>query len=71
MKSREKFKKLQTLSDSDLSKEISVMENSVLNLRIDIANRKTKGVHNIAQTKNDIARAKTIQSLRLKENNVR
>ena len=69
MKTSERMKKFLALKDSDLQKEISVMQLSILNLRIDIANHKTKGIHKIAQIKSDIARAKTILNGRLKENN--
>lgn len=69
MKKFESYKKLLAMKESELSKEIDKMQLEVLNLHIGIANRKTKGVHQISQLRADIARAKTIIRSRAKEQN--
>lgn len=69
MKKNQNWKKLSAMSDVELKKEISTMQSGILNLRIDIANRKTKGIHRISQLRADIARSKTILSARIGEKN--
>jgi len=69
MKKTQSLKKLAAKKNLDLDKEIADMQLAVLNLRIDIANRKTKGIHRIAEIKADIARAKTILAGRSEEKN--
>lgn len=69
MKKTESQKKLQTMKEAELVKEIAAMQLEILHLHIDIANRKTKGIHKISQLRADIARANTILSARAKEKN--
>lgn len=69
MKKTDNFKKLKSLKEPELYKEIAAMQFQVLNLRIDIANRKTKGIHRISELRSSIARAKTIISAKDKEKN--
>lgn len=66
---KDKMKKWKTAKDSELQKELDALQNEILILRIDIANRKTKGIHRIRRLKKDIARIKTIISAREEENN--
>ena len=64
----EKVKKWQNLRDKELQKELDVLQNEILLLRIDIANRKTKGIHRIRSHKKDVARIKTIISMHKEHN---
>jgi len=66
---KEKVKKYIAMKDAELLKELDTLRASVLTMRIDIANRKTKGIHKIKQTKKDIARIMTIISAKEKDNN--
>jgi ribosomal protein L29 len=66
---KEKIKKFEAMKIEELKKELSTLRANILTMRIDIANRKTKGIHKISQTKKDIARIKTIISAKERENN--
>lgn len=66
-----KTEKFNKMSDADLLKEIKSINLTILNLRIDIANRKTKGIHRISQLKKDIARINTVITARKGETNER
>jgi len=66
-----KTEKFNKMSDADLLKEIKSINLTILNLRIDIANRKTKGIHKISQLKKDIARINTVVTARKGETNER
>jgi len=65
---KDKMKKWKMAKDSELQKELDTLQNEILLLRIDIANRKTKGIHRIRTLKRDIARIKTIISMREEQN---
>lgn len=62
--SKERIEKLKSMKPADLEKERKVLVASILGLRVDIANRKTKGIHRIKQMKHDIARINTIVTMR-------
>lgn len=64
-----KFEKINIMKDADLAKEINSLNIAILNQRIDIANRKTKGMHKISQFRKDIARINTVISSRKGESN--
>jgi ribosomal protein L29 len=57
-----KIEKFNKINNSDLVKEVKSINLAILNQRIDIANRKTKGIHRISELKKDIARINTIIS---------
>lgn len=59
-----KIEKFSKMSNKDLIKEIKNINLTILNLRIDIANRKTKGIHRISQLRKDVARINTIITAR-------
>ena len=66
-----KTEKFSKMTDANLLKEIKSINLTILNLRIDIANRKTKGIHRINQLKKDIARINTVITARKGETNER
>jgi len=66
-----KTEKFSKMTDANLLKEIKSINLTILNLRIDIANRKTKGIHRISQLKKDIARINTVISAQKGETNER
>ena len=65
---KDKMKKWQGEKDQELQKEIDTLQHEILVSRIDIANRKTKRIHRIRELRRNIARIKTILTLRDKEN---
>jgi ribosomal protein L29 len=67
--SKERINKIKAMKPAELTKERTLLLNQILNLRVDISNRKTKGIHKIKIMKKDIARINTFLTLR-KENNV-
>lgn len=69
MRKTESYKKLKSMKEVELKKEIALMQETILNLRIDIANRKTKGIHKISQLRAGIARAMTILNQKTEEKN--
>jgi len=69
MKISQNYKKYLAMKDSELKKEVANLEGNILGARIEIANRKTKGIHRINNMKKNIARIKTVISRRLKEQN--
>ena len=68
MRNKEQIKKWQGMKDADLEKEIQNLQKEILLCRIDIANRKTKGIRRIRKHKRDIARIKTVISQRKGQN---
>lgn len=62
---KDKLKKWQGQKDQELQKEIDNLQHEILISRIDIANRKTKGIQRIRQLRRDIARIKTILTTRI------
>ncbi|MCX6812650.1 MAG: 50S ribosomal protein L29 [Candidatus Berkelbacteria bacterium] len=65
MKSKERYKKLVAMNDSDLQKEIFKLQSETMIKKIDIANQKYKGFNKISENRHDIARIKTILTGRL------
>jgi ribosomal protein L29 len=57
---KERIKKLNSMKESDLIKERQTLNTSILALRTDIANHKTKGIHRFKSMRRDIARINTI-----------
>lgn len=65
-KKSEKFNKMK---ESELLKEVSNLQLSIMRQRIDIANHKTKGIHKISEMKKDIARINTLLTQRAGDKN--
>jgi len=64
-----KIKKYNLMTETELNKELETLRFSIILARIDIANRKTSGIHKIKLEKKNIARIMTILSRKEKENN--
>ena len=57
--SKERISKIKAMKKPELEKERGALVTSILALRVDIANHKTKGIHKIKQMKRDVARINT------------
>lgn len=66
--SKERINKIKAMKQPELEKERGALVTSILALRVDIANHKTKGIHKIKQMKRDVARINTFLAEE-KENN--
>lgn len=58
--SKERITKLRSMKESELIKERNSLNTSILALRTDVANHKTKGIHKFKVMRRDIARINTI-----------
>jgi len=68
MKNIDKMKKFKALKETDIRKEIASLQSNICFARLDIANRKTKGIRRIRSWQRDIARLETIISGRKEKN---
>jgi len=66
-KNKDKILNWQGQKEAELIKEIDNLHSEILASRLDIVNRKTKGVHRIRRLRRDIARIKTIMAFKNKE----
>ncbi len=66
--SKERIEKIKTMKVADLEKERYSLVGQILALRVDIANRKTKGIHKIKLMKRDVARINTTLAMRKETN---
>ena len=54
-----KYKELQNRTDADLNKELNTLREKVVTIRVKVKLGQTKNIHELSQTRKDIARILT------------